>query len=164
VVGNRHRPHRHLCCATRGGRPFQGLLTGRGRLRADLRGRRDPDHAGQHDDARGVRARRQARRDHGDARIRGRVHDPCARLTSPNPYLTKALRFGCTPVSGSRRLRPLPLRDWGAPTPMVVCDARLAGVSARGSGHVSQHVSSCPDREHESACVRRLVQPLKQQA
>ena len=56
-------------------RPLPGRLAGRGRVRPHVRGRRDPDHAGQHDDARGLRARRQARRDHGDARVRGRVHD-----------------------------------------------------------------------------------------
>jgi hypothetical protein len=66
-------------------RPLPRLVTGRGRVRPDLRSGRDPDHAGQHDDARGVRARRQARRNHGDAGVRDRVHDPPAGLSVPTP-------------------------------------------------------------------------------
>ena len=57
-------------------RPLPGLLAGHRRLRSRLRGRRDPHHARGHDDARGVRARRQAGRSRDDARIRGRVRDP----------------------------------------------------------------------------------------
>jgi len=41
----------------------------------------DPDHARRHDDAGGVRARRQAGRSRDDPRIRGRVHDPFAGLS-----------------------------------------------------------------------------------
>ena len=63
-------------------RPVPELLAGHRRLRARLRGRRDPHDARRHDDARGVRARRQAGRGRDDARIRGRVHDPHARLAA----------------------------------------------------------------------------------
>ena len=43
-------------------RPLPGLLAGHRRLRPRLRGRRDPDHARRHDDARGLRARREVGR------------------------------------------------------------------------------------------------------
>ena len=69
----------------RGLRPLPGLLAGRSRLRSRVRGWCDPDDAGKHDDARGIRARRQARRDHGDAGVRGRVHDPPAGLSVSTP-------------------------------------------------------------------------------
>ena len=45
------------------------------RVRALFRGRRDPDDARRHDDARGVRARREARRPGHDARLRARLRD-----------------------------------------------------------------------------------------
>jgi hypothetical protein len=41
----------------------------------------DPHHARRHDDARGIRGRRQARRGRDDARIRDRIRDPHARLS-----------------------------------------------------------------------------------
>ena len=62
-------------------RPVPTLLTGRRRVRAGLRGRRDPHDARGHDDARGVRARRQVGRGRDDTRFRGRVRNPHARLS-----------------------------------------------------------------------------------
>ena len=80
--------------------PLPRLVTGHRRLRPCLRGGRDPHHARGHDDARGVRARRQARRGRDDARIRGRVRDPYARLRDGSPVV---MPFGrCDRRGGSR--------------------------------------------------------------
>ena len=82
--------------------PLPGLLTGHRRLRARLRGRRDPHHARGHDDARGVRARRQAGRDRDDARIRGRLRDPLARIERPEAGRDQpALHHRCHTNRGS---------------------------------------------------------------
>src|SRR5215211_5469689 len=52
------------------------------RVRARVRRRRDPDHARRHDDAGGLRARRQARRTADDARLRARVRPVDARMSA----------------------------------------------------------------------------------
>ena len=61
---------------------FQHASAGHRRVRAGFCGRRDPDDAGRHDDARGIRARRQDGGSDHDARVRRRVHNPYARLSS----------------------------------------------------------------------------------
>jgi zinc transporter, ZIP family len=66
-------------------RPLPALLTRHRRLRSCLRSRCDPHHARGHDDARGVRTRRQAGRRRDDARIRDRVRDPYTRLSHARP-------------------------------------------------------------------------------
>jgi ZIP family zinc transporter len=65
---------------------FPRLRAGHRRVRSRLRGRSDPHDAGGNDDARGLRARRQAGRRHDDARIRSRVRRPHARLTVGAPH------------------------------------------------------------------------------
>ena len=59
-----------------------GLFARHRRLRSRLCRRCDPHHARGDDDARGLPARRQARRGRHDARIRRRVHDPHPRLAA----------------------------------------------------------------------------------
>ena len=56
-----------------------------------LRGRRDPHHAGGHDDARGVRAWGQAGGRRDDARVRGRIRDPHTRLSRPSTARVRAV-------------------------------------------------------------------------
>ena len=71
------------------------------RVRARVRRRRDPDHAGRHDDARGLRARRQARRARDDARLRPLLRPDDARVA---PLPPRGRRAGCcaTALTGER--------------------------------------------------------------
>ena len=61
------------------------------RVRARVRGRRDPDHARRHDDARRIRARRQARRAADDTRVRPRLRTDDHRLASASAKSTRRI-------------------------------------------------------------------------
>jgi hypothetical protein len=77
-VGRDRRDQRS--CVPRRVRALPELFTRHRRLRPRVRCRCDPHYAREHDDARGVRARRQAGRGRHDAGLRGRVHHPRARM------------------------------------------------------------------------------------
>src|SRR5512133_1065134 len=97
-----------------------------GRVRARLRRRGDPDDARGHDDARGVRARREARRPRHDARLRARLRDQRAGLARPDQ-----LRTGLAIVGGSRPATSQPAAAAASGTPTTARARYRTGTELR---------------------------------